>query len=325
MKILITGAAGFVGFHCATRLLAGGHNIIGIDNLNSYYDVSLKEGRLAQLEQAENFSFLKLDLSDRHGMAELFRKNVFDVVLHLGAQAGVRYSIENPFAYIESNVTGMLTVLEGCRHGQVGHLVYASSSSVYGANQKQPFSVEDRVDSPVSLYAATKKSNELMCQTYAHLYGLPCTGLRFFTVYGPWGRPDMAYYKFANAIMSNRPIDVYNHGNMRRDFTYVDDIVDGITSILSQPPLAAQGTPPHAVYNLGNSKPEALGDLIDLLERYLHRPAVRRYLSMQPGDVLSTYADIGKTSTDYGFSPKTSLQEGIRRFCDWYREYHKAS
>lgn len=246
MNILITGAAGFIGFHSANRLLQAGHHVVGIDNLNPYYDVRLKTARLELLEKFDNFSFIKIDLSDREGIAKLFTTHPFDTVLHLGAQAGVRYSIDHPFAYLESNLTGTLAVLEGCRRSGVNHLIYASSSSVYGANTKQPFSEEDRVDSPVSLYAATKKANEMMCQTYAHLYGIPITGLRFFTVYGPWGRPDMAYFKFAEAIRTGRAIDVYNHGNMKRDFTYIDDIVDGIASLLESPPAPYVRRPPTA-------------------------------------------------------------------------------
>mgnify|MGYP001279751198 CR=1 FL=1 len=325
MKILITGAAGFVGFHSATRLLAGGHQILGIDNLNDYYDVSLKMARLAQLEHAENFSFLKLDLADRQGMARLFSENAFDVVLHLGAQAGVRYSIENPFAYVDSNVTGTLTVLEGCRHAGIKHLIYASSSSVYGANTKQPFSIEDRVDSPVSLYAATKKADEMMCRTYAHLYRIPITGLRFFTVYGPWGRPDMAYFKFADAIRAGRSIDVYNHGDMKRDFTYIDDIVDGIEALVSHPAPGLSDETPHRVYNLGNNSPEQLLEMINLLESALGKEAKKNFLPMQPGDVYATYADIAASTRDFGFAPKVNLATGLARFADWYRGYYEAS
>lgn len=322
MRILVTGAAGFVGFHSTLRLLDCGHEVTGVDNLNSYYDVQLKLARLHILEERSGFRFCRLDLADRAGMEELFRSQTFDVVLHLGAQAGVRYSLENPFAYVDSNITGTLTVLEGCRNNGIGHLIYASSSSVYGANTKQPFSVDDRVDSPVSLYAATKKSNELMCQTYAHLYGIPITGLRFFTVYGPWGRPDMAYYKFANSIMAGDPIDVYNHGDMERDFTYIDDIVDGIAKIIRK----GGGTSAdarHRVYNLGNNRPEKLQVMIETLECCLGRAAVRNYLPMQPGDVHSTYADIASTQDDYGFDPSVELKEGLRRFSDWYLQYHK--
>lgn len=324
MKILITGVAGFIGFHCATRLLASGHEVVGIDNLNNYYDINLKNSRLAKIRDKAKFSFAKIDLSDRESMQKIFSKNSIDVVVHLGAQAGVRYSLENPFAYIDSNLTGTLTVLEGCRHHGVKHLIYASSSSVYGSNKKLPYSVVDRVDAPVSLYAATKKSNELMCHTYAHLYKVPITGLRFFTVYGPWGRPDMAYFKFANAILRGESIDVYNHGNMSRDFTYIEDIVDGIESIVTKGPLFASGMVSHSVYNLGNSSPENLLDMIEILEKRLGKVAKKNFLPMQAGDVHSTYADIGETRRDYEFSPKYSLDEGLSKFADWYLgEYTK--
>lgn len=323
MKILITGAAGFIGFHSTMRLLGQDHEVVGIDNLNAYYDVSLKEARLQQLRNEHGFSFIEMDLSDREGMAALFREHSFDVVLHLGAQAGVRYSLDNPFAYIDSNITGTLTVLEGCRHAGVKHLVYASSSSVYGANTQLPFSIQDRVDMPVSLYAATKRADELMCRTYAHLYRFAITGLRFFTVYGPWGRPDMAYYKFANAIMAGRSIDIYNNGDMRRDFTYVDDIVDGIASIIETGPLPGPYADElHRVYNLGHNHPEQLLDLVTTLERLLGREADKRYLPMQPGDVYATYADIEDTARDYAFSPRTSLSEGLEKFAAWYLRYH---
>lgn len=322
MKVLITGVAGFIGFHSAIRLLGRGHEVVGIDNLNDYYDVTLKESRLARLKALEYFSFFRLDLADRQGMAELFKQHAFDAVLHLGAQAGVRYSLENPFAYVDSNVTGTLTILEGCRNSDVKHLIYASSSSVYGANTKQPFSIEDRVDSPVSLYAATKKADEMMCRTYAHLYRIPSTGLRFFTVYGPWGRPDMAYFKFANAISHGRPIDVYNNGDMKRDFTYVDDIVDGIESLVEKPAPGINDDTPHRVYNLGNNNPEQLLDMISLLETALGRSAKKRFLPMQPGDVYATYADISASTRDFGFSPKVNLATGLTRFAEWYREYY---
>ncbi|MCE7032787.1 NAD-dependent epimerase/dehydratase family protein [Lysobacter sp. GX 14042] len=318
MNILITGAAGFVGFHSAKRLLSRGHRIVGVDNLNSYYDVRLKHERLTHLRGNTRFEFHELNLADRDGMRELFRTNSFDVVLHLGAQAGVRYSIEQPFAYIDSNVVGMLSVLEGCRHSGVKHLVYASSSSVYGANTKQPFSIEDRTDDPVSLYAATKKSDELMCRTYAHLYRLPSTGLRFFTVYGPFGRPDMAYYKFADAITAGRAIDVYNHGNMKRDFTYVDDIVDCIEVIVEREPSSSKDATPHRVYNLGNNRPERVLTLVGLLEEHLGVSARVNLLPMQPGDVEATYADIEATRRDFGFAPKVSLSVGIQKFAEWY-------
>lgn len=322
MKVLVTGAAGFVGYYSSLRLLANGHQIVGIDNLNEYYDVRLKYARLSELEKNANFKFQKLDLADRSGMATLFQEQSFDVVLHLGAQAGVRYSIDNPFAYLDSNLTGMLTVLEGCRHHGVKHLVYASSSSVYGANTKLPFALEDRVDTPISLYAATKKADELMAYTYAHLYKFPITGLRFFTVYGPLGRPDMAYFKFADAIRAGRPIDVYNHGDMKRDFTYIDDIVNGIEAIVNQPPAALADTVPHRVYNLGHNHPESLMDMISILEDKLGKKAEKRFLPMQPGDVYATYADISAIQHDYGFKPQTSLAEGLDKFASWYVAYY---
>lgn len=325
MKILVTGAAGFIGYHSVVRLLARGHEIIGIDNVNDYYDVALKDARLAQLEGRAGFTFVRMDLADREAVAALFRDNRFDVVLHLGAQAGVRYSIENPFAYIDSNITGALTILEGCRHGKVGHLVYASSSSVYGANTKLPFAMEDRVDTPVSLYAATKKADEMMCHTYAHLYRIPMTGLRFFTVYGPWGRPDMAYFKFANAIVAGKPIDVYNHGDMQRDFTYIDDIVDGIDAIIAGKPSSIDDPVPHRVYNLGHNKPEQLMDMISTIEKLLGRSAEKRFLPMQPGDVYSTYAEISATTRDFGFSPKVNLETGLEKFVEWYKYYYRVN
>ncbi len=318
MKILVTGVAGFIGFHSAQHLAAAGHEIIGIDNLNDYYDVRLKHARLASLGKYENFRFIKLDLADREEMARVFRSERFDTVLHLGAQAGVRYSIDNPFAYIDSNIAGTLTVLEGCRNTGVSHLIYASSSSVYGANTKQPFSIDDRVDSPVSLYAATKKSNELMCYTYSHLFGMPATGLRFFTVYGPWGRPDMAYFKFALSIANRKPIDIYNHGEMRRDFTYVSDIVNGIASIIRKGPRIPESGPPHMVYNLGNNRPEPLMRMVSLLEEYLGLEARKNYLEMQPGDVYETFADISETARDYGYAPQVTLEEGLRHFSEWF-------
>ena len=324
VKILVTGAAGFIGFHSVLRLLSEGYEVVGLDNLSDYYDISLKQARLAQLQGRPGFSFYTLDLADRQAMAELFSSHAFDQVLHLAAQAGVRYSLENPFAYLDSNLTGMLTILEGCRHHGIQHLVYASSSSVYGTNSKLPFSVDDRVDTPVSLYAATKKADELMSHAYAHLYGFPITGLRFFTVYGPWGRPDMAYFKFADAIMAGRPIDVYNQGDMLRDFTYIDDVIDGVLSIIKAKPEYSGDSAPHRVYNLGHNKPEKLLDMIDLLESQLGIKARKNFLPMQPGDVYATYADIDKTRNDFGFYPKTELAEGLARFVDWYREYCQA-
>lgn len=323
MKILVTGAAGFVGYHSSKKLLKLGYSVVGIDNLNDYYDVNLKYARLDDLKNESKFSFIQMDLADRAGIAELFQKEKFNLVLHLGAQAGVRYSIENPFAYLDSNIVGTLTILEGCRNNNIEHLVYASSSSVYGANTKQPFSIDDRVDSPISLYAATKKSDEMMCYTYAHLYGFPITGLRFFTVYGTYGRPDMAYFKFANAIREDKPIDVYNHGDMKRDFTYIDDIVNGIVSIIEKGPIVEENTVPHRVYNLGNNNPEKLLDMINILENKLGKVAVKNYLPMQPGDVYSTFADISATQKDYNFSPKVTLEQGLDIFVNWYKRYYQ--
>lgn len=322
MKILVTGAAGFVGYHSTLALLDKGWEVIGIDNLNDYYDVNLKKGRLDILEKNNNFKFIHLDLSDKIEISNLFEREKFDKVLHLGAQAGVRYSIENPYAYIDSNIVGTLTILEGCRNNGIKHLVYASSSSVYGANTKQPFSVDDRVDSPVSLYAATKKADEMMAYTYAHLYKISITGLRFFTVYGEFGRPDMAYFKFANAIMSGKPIDVYNFGDMERDFTYIGDIVSGILSIIEKGPVYNREVS-HSVYNLGNNKPEKLLDMISILEEKLGIKAKKNFLPMQPGDVYSTYADINATQKDYGYEPRTSLEEGLEKFVLWYKSYYK--
>ena len=333
-KILVTGVAGFIGYHLALRLLADGQEVVGIDNLNNYYDVSLKESRLAGLQQKERFRFIRLDLADRAGMADLFAYEGFDKVVNLAAQAGVRYSLENPHAYIDSNIVGFTNVLEGCRHNNVKHLVYASSSSVYGANESMPFSVHDNVDHPISLYAASKKANELMAHTYAHLYGLPTTGLRFFTVYGPWGRPDMAYFKFARAITAGEPIDVYNHGKMRRDFTYIDDVIEGVVRILERPavpdpnwdgkrPDPASSRAPWRVYNIGNSSPVALMDFIAALERALGVKANLNYLPMQPGDVPATAADVEALRQDVGFSPDTPIHAGLKNFVDWYREYYQ--
>ena len=321
MKILITGAAGFIGFHCSLRLMERGHQIVGIDNLNDYYDVNLKQARLSILQQNTAFEFHRLDLADRQGIASLFKVSTFDAVLHLGAQAGVRYSIDNPFAYIDSNITGMLTILEGCRHSGIKHLVYASSSSVYGTTAPQPFSTLDRADSPISLYAATKRSDELMAHCYSHLYGIHAIGLRFFTVYGPYGRPDMAYFKFANAITTGIAIDVYNHGNMMRDFTYIDDIVNGVTTIIESKPAPSSEKVPHKVYNLGNNKPESLGDMIRYLEVALNKKAVQRFLPMQPGDVYETYADITDAARDFNYKPVTSLKDGITKFANWHNKH----
>lgn len=322
MDILLTGVAGFIGFHCASRLLAQGHRVFGVDNLNAYYDVGLKRRRLAELAGTPGFGFQEVDLADRAAMDELFRRHRFGTILHLGAQAGVRHSIDAPFAYADSNLCGTLAVLEGARRHGVDHLVYASSSSVYGANCKQPFSIDDRTDSPVSLYAATKKANELMAQAYSHLYRIPMTGLRFFTVYGPWGRPDMAYFRFTDAIVSGKAIDLYNHGGMERDFTYIDDVVDGVVSALDRPPTADAGAVPHRLYNLGNDRPERLGTLVAHLERLLGRAARCNLLPMQPGDVPATRADIAPAARELGYAPKTSLAEGLERFVSWHRGYY---
>lgn len=322
MQILITGAAGFIGFHLAQRLLAEGHSVFGVDNLNEYYDVTLKQARLAQLQIHPSFSFQYLDLSDRVSTAQLFQDKYFDRVVHLAAQAGVRYSITHPHAYVDSNLVGFVNVLEGCRQWQIQHLIYASSSSVYGANTKVPFSVTDNVDHPISLYAATKKANELMAYTYSHLYCLPTTGLRFFTVYGPWGRPDMAYFKFVQAIVQDRPIGVYNFGRMQRDFTYIDDIIEGIVRLLNQ--LPATTPVPHKLYNIGNNQPVELLRFIEVIEQALGKSAQKNFLPMQPGDVLATYADVDDLIQDVGFKPKTSIEDGIQQFVDWYRRYYNS-
>ncbi|WP_114193779.1 NAD-dependent epimerase [Edaphovirga cremea] len=333
MNFLVTGAAGFIGYHVTERLLDAGHKVVGIDNLNDYYDVNLKLARLGRLETNSDFTFIKLDLADRQGMADLFAAQQFQRVIHLGAQAGVRYSLENPLAYADSNLVGHLNVLEGCRHNKVGHLLYASSSSVYGLNRKMPFATDDSVDHPVSLYAATKKANELMSHTYSHLYNLPTTGLRFFTVYGPWGRPDMALFKFTKAILSGESIDVYNHGEMRRDFTYIDDIAEAIVRLLSVIPTidknwtveqgsAASSSAPYRVYNIGNSQPVKLMEYISALERALGITATKNLMPMQPGDVLETSADTQPLYEAIGFKPQTSVDEGIARFVAWYRAFY---
>ncbi|CAM7824135.1 VI polysaccharide biosynthesis protein vipB/tviC [Atlantibacter hermannii] len=333
MKFLVTGAAGFIGFHVSERLLAAGYQVIGIDNLNDYYDVNLKLARLDLLKKHPAFRFDKMDLADREAMASLFAREQFQRVIHLGAQAGVRYSIDNPHAYADSNLIGHLNVLEGCRHNKVEHLLYASSSSVYGLNRKLPFSTEDSVDHPVSLYAATKKANELMSHTYSHLYGLPTTGLRFFTVYGPWGRPDMALFKFTRAIIEGNSIDVYNHGQMRRDFTYIDDIAEAIVrlqNVIPEPDpewTVEQGTPatssaPYCVYNIGNSAPVALLDYISALEKALGKSAIKNMLPMQPGDVLETSADTQALYKVIGFRPQTSVEEGVKQFVSWYKQFY---
>ena len=334
MKILLTGAAGFIGMTTALRLLARGDEVVGLDNLNDYYDVSLKESRLARLTPAKNFRFAKLDVADQQGVSALFAKEKFDRVIHLAAQAGVRYSLQNPHAYIESNVVGFTNILEACRHNKVGHLVYASSSSVYGGNTKMPFSEHDSVDHPVSLYAATKKANELMAHTYSHLFGLPTTGLRFFTVYGPWGRPDMALFLFTKAILEGRPIDVFNYGDMQRDFTFVDDIVEGVIRVLDRPATAdesyesnradpATSNVPYRVFNIGNNNPVRLLDFIGCIENALGMTATKNLLPLQDGDVPATYANTDALNDWVGFVPATSVETGIGRFVDWYRAYYK--
>lgn len=331
--VLVTGAAGFIGFHLAQRLLERGDVVVGVDNLNDYYDVSLKEARLGLLLRHPAFSVHRVDLADEAALTSVFAAARPAVVVNLAAQAGVRYSLVNPRAYVSSNLVGFANVLEGCRHHGVGHLVYASTSSVYGANTRVPFSVHDNVDHPLSLYAATKKANELMAHTYAHLYGLPCTGLRFFTVYGPWGRPDMALFLFTKAILEGRPIDVFNHGRMSRDLTYVDDIVEGVVRVMACPPSPdptwsgerpdpGTSRAPYRVYNIGNSEPVELPRLIATLERELGREAEKNYLPMQPGDVPATYADVSDLERDFGFRPSTPLEEGVRRFVRWYREFY---
>jgi len=328
MKVLITGVAGFIGYHLAAELLKSSHGVVGIDNLNDYYDVTLKKSRLKELDGFDGFSFKRMDIASRTEVAELFNQDHFDVVVNLAAQAGVRYSLENPDAYVDSNLTGFANILEGCRHAKPDHLVYASSSSVYGGNRKMPFSVKDGVDHPVSLYAATKKSNELMAHAYSHLYAIPVTGLRFFTVYGPFGRPDMAYFKFTKAILENNAIDVYNNGNMKRDFTYIDDIVNGVVKVMGHPPVPGQdqietGTKaPYRLYNIGNNQPVALMTFIETLERLLGKKAVKNMLPMQPGDVPATYADIASLTADTGFTPETSLEEGLENFVQWYKSYY---
>ncbi|MDX8403833.1 MAG: NAD-dependent epimerase [Mariprofundaceae bacterium] len=334
-KILVTCAAGFIGSHLTIRLLERGDEVVGLDNLNDYYDVSLKEARLARFSDHELFRFVKMNLSDREGMDALFAQEKFDKVVNLAAQAGVRYSLQNPHAYIDSNIVGFTNVLEGCRHHGIKHLVYASSSSVYGANETMPFSVHDNVDHPLSLYAASKKANELMAHTYSHLYGIPTTGLRFFTVYGPWGRPDMAPILFTKAILEGRPIDVFNYGKMKRDFTYIDDIVEGVLRVLDH---VAEGNPdwdgkqpdpatskaPWRLYNIGNSAPIALMDFIAAIEKSLGKEAKKNFLPMQPGDVPATSADVGALMHDVGFKPDTPLEQGVNNFVQWYTGFYKA-
>jgi UDP-glucuronate 4-epimerase len=332
--ILVTGAAGFIGFHVAQRLLQAGQSVVGLDNLNDYYDPALKEARLNVLNNDPRFQFVKMDLADERGMTTLFGEKRFPVVIHLGAQAGVRYSLQNPQAYIASNLQGFANVLEGCRHNGCQHLLFASSSSVYGANTKLPFSVHDNVDHPVSLYAATKKANELMAHSYSHLYRTPITGLRFFTVYGPWGRPDMALYLFTKAILAGEPIKLFNHGDMSRDFTYVDDITEAIIRLVDHVPQAnpswsglepdpGTSSAPWRIYNIGNNKPEQLMHVVAVLEKALGRSAQKELLPMQPGDVPSTYADVDDLMRDVGFRPSTSIEDGVARFVRWYRDYHK--
>ena len=318
LKYLVTGAAGFIGMYTAKRLLEEGHQVVGLDNLNNYYEPALKEHRLAQLTSYDHFVFKKLDLADREGMANLFREEQFTHVIHLAAQAGVRYSIENPFAYVDSNLVGMMTILEGCRHNKVKHLVYASSSSVYGMNDKVPFSEEDQVDNPVSLYAATKKSNELMAHSYAKLYKLPVTGLRFFTVYGPAGRPDMAPWLFTEAIFNDQPIKVFNHGKMMRDFTYIDDIVEGVVRIKNKAPT---GSIPYQLFNIGNNEPIELSRFIQAIESACEKTAEKIMLPMQPGDVERTYADTERLESAVDYKPHTEIEDGIQKFVDWYKEY----
>lgn len=321
-KILITGAAGFIGFHLAKRLLDLGTTVLGLDNLNDYYDVSLKESRLRILKDYPCFTFVKGDLADADTVNKQFKMFQPDIVVNLAAQAGVRYSIDHPRSYIDSNIIGFFNILEACRHHPVEHLLFASSSSVYGNQQKTPFSTSDNVDYPISLYAATKKSDELMAYTYSHLYGIPATGLRFFTVYGPYGRPDMAYFKFANKIRKGEPIQIYNHGDMYRDFTYVDDIVTGIEHMLCNPPKANELGDLYKVYNIGNHKPEQLMHFIEVLEQALGQKAEKEYLPMQPGDVYQTYADVTDLQKDFDFKPETTIEEGLGKFAVWYKKYY---
>ncbi|PKY09880.1 UDP-glucuronate 5-epimerase [Acidithiobacillus marinus] len=329
-RVLITGVAGFIGFHLARRLLADGWTVLGIDNLNDYYDPGLKKDRLAQLEGHPAFQFQKIDLADRSGMEALFAGPYFDVVIHLAAQAGVRYSLQAPHSYVDSNITGLLHILEGCRAQKTAHLLFASSSSVYGANSHLPYSVHDPVDHPVSLYAATKRAGELMAHSYAHLYGIPCTGLRFFTVYGPWGRPDMAYFSFTRKILAGEAIPVFNHGKMQRDFTYIDDIIEGVTRLIPKIPNAQAAWPqdpaasaaPFRIYNIGNHTPVALTDFIGTLESCLGEKAQIEWLPMQDGDVVATYADVAELQEAVAFAPDTSLQDGLQQFVDWYRRYY---
>jgi len=332
--VLVTGAAGFIGFHVAERLLSAGRKVVGLDSVNSYYDPRLKEARLEILRSHSSFAFAKLDLTDRAAIASLFARHQFPVVVHLAAQAGVRYSLDHPHAYVDANLEGFINVLEGCRRNGCEHLLFASSSSVYGANTKVPFSVQDNVDHPISLYAASKKANELMAHAYSHLYRIPATGLRFFTVYGPWGRPDMAMFIFARAILAGEPIKLFNHGKMRRDFTYIDDVSQAVVRLLDRPPHGrpdwdgskpdpATSSAPWKIYNIGNSRPEDLMRVVSTLESEFGRTAVKDMLPMQPGDVEATYADVTDLERDIGFKPATAIEEGIARFAKWYREYHR--
>lgn len=333
VKVLVTGAAGFIGFHLSQRLLNRGDEVVGLDNLNNYYDVSLKQARLAQLETQVNFNFYQLDLADTQGIKQLFAEHQFDTVVNLAAQAGVRYSLENPHAYVNSNLVGFINILEGCRHSQVKHLVFASSSSVYGANTKIPFSVHDNVDHPISLYAASKKANELMAHTYSHLYQISTTGLRFFSVYGPWGRPDMAMFIFTKAILEGKPINIFNYGKMRRDFTYIDDIIEGVVKVIDkipQPnphwsgenPDPGTSNAPYKIYNIGNNQPVELMYFIEVLEDCLGKKADKNMLPMQPGDVSVNYADVDDLVRDVGFKPNTPIELGIEKFVNWYRSYY---
>ncbi|MEY4565547.1 MAG: hypothetical protein RLY14_517 [Planctomycetota bacterium] len=332
-EILVTGAAGFIGYHFSLRLLNEGLKVVGVDNLNDYYSVKLKQDRLAQLRKFPNFRFEQIDLADRTLTHDLFSKDPFAAVVHMAAQAGVRYSLTNPHAYVDSNLVAFVNLLEGCRHQHSPHLVYASSSSVYGNNRKQPFSTEDSVDHPISLYAATKKANELMAHTYSHLYDLPTTGLRFFTVYGPWGRPDMALYKFTEAIQADKPIDVFNHGKLKRDFTYIDDIIESMRRVLDRPPQRTTVSPeielapgrsdaPYVVYNIGNHQPVELSHFIECIENALSKKAKKNFLPMQPGDVAATFADVADLEAATGFKPQTSIEAGVQRFVRWYLDYH---
>ena len=329
MKYLVTGSSGFIGFHLTKKICGLGHQVVGIDNLNDYYDIDLKKSRNAALKKIDNFKFFEIDLNDRCNLEKIFLQEDFQRVIHLAAQAGVRYSITNPMSYVHSNLEGFLNILELCKESKTEHLIYASSSSVYGNNNKVPFLETDRVDSPVSLYAATKRSNELMAYSYSHLYKIPCTGVRFFTVYGPWGRPDMAYYSFTNSIIKNKEIDVYNNGELYRDFTFIDDVTEGIIKILESTSDRTENsssniaTDLHKIYNLGCGKPIKLLDFIEILETQLEKKAKKKFLSMQPGDVYKTYANIDKLKLETGFEPKISFEQGIKRFVDWYKEYHQ--